>query len=148
MNFFNSPFSVPIAAMLVGAIAIIAGFVSSMSSRRIKAEQRMAMIARGMKAEEIAMLLNVPDDDRRVVRDPQSSLARARRIGIILCSIGVGAIIFFFLMVQIEHDHEIYSGAAAALVPVAIGIGFLIDYKLQKRDLDRSGAAIGLPPSA
>jgi len=148
MNFFNSPFSVPIAAMLVGAIAIITGFASSMHSRRMKAEQRMAMIARGMKPEEIAMLLNVPDEDRRVVRDPQRSLVSTRRTGIILCSIGIGAILFFLMLVHIENDHEIYSGAAAALVPLAIGIGFLIDYKLQKRDLARGGAAMGLPPTA
>jgi len=148
MNFFNSPFSVPIAAMLVGAIAIIVGFANSMSSRRVKAEQRMAMIARGMKAEDIAMLLSVPDDDRRTIRDPQRSLVATRRTGIILCSIGIGAIIFFLLLVHIENDRDIYSGAAAALVPVAIGIGFLIDYKLQKRDLANSGATIELPPSA
>jgi archaellum biogenesis protein FlaJ (TadC family) len=148
MNFFNSPFSVPIAAMLVGAIAIIAGFASSMHSRRMKAEQRMAMIARGMKPEEIAMLLNVPEEDRHVAQDPQRRLAGTRRTGIILCSIGIGVIIFFLLLVQIQHDRDIYSGAAAALVPLAIGIGFLIDYKLQKRDLARSGAAIEVPPAA
>ena len=35
------------------------------------------------------------------------------------------------------------SGAAVGLIPLAIGVGFLIDYQLQKRDLSRFGLEVG-----
>jgi len=140
MNFIMSPFIVPVAALFLAAVAVVSAAVSKAHARRIKAEQRMAMVARGMKAEDIAMLLdqNSEELDARTAthRDPLRRLQSARRTAIILSSVGLGAILFFVLLVHIEGDHEIYSGAAAALVPLAIGIGFFIDYRLQKRDFE------------
>jgi hypothetical protein len=43
------------------------------------------------------------------------------------------------------EEHDVLSGAAIGLIPLAIGVGFLIDYKLQKRDLSRFGLEIGQP---
>jgi len=148
MGIFNSPFIVPVAGMLFVAVVIVSGAVSKAHAQRLKAEQRMAMVARGMKAEEIAMLLdqNPEELEARSAReamlgmathpDPMRRLRAARRAAIILCSVGLGAILFFVLLVQIVGDREVYSGAAAALIPLAIGIGFFIDYHLQKRDLE------------
>jgi hypothetical protein len=144
----NSPFIVPVAALLLAAIAVVSAAISKAHARRIKAEQRMAMVARGMKAEDIALLLDQNPEElearnaREALlgmathRDPMRRLQSARRTAIILSSVGLGAILFFVLLVQIEGDHEIYSGAAAALIPLAIGIGFFIDYHLQKRDFE------------
>ncbi len=39
----------------------------------------------------------------------------------------------------IVDEHEVLSGGAVGLIPLAIGVGFLIDYNLQKRDLSRFG---------
>jgi uncharacterized membrane protein len=156
MGIFLSPFIVPVAGMIFVAVLIISGAVSKAHARRLKAEQRMAMVARGMKAEEIALLLNQAPEDLAEQRardamlgtysDPLRGLRNARRVAIVLCSAGVGAILFFVVLVQILGDHEIYSGAAAALVPLAIGIGFFIDYYLQKRDFE--AARISAEPRA
>jgi len=136
--------------MIFVAVLIISSAVSKAHARRLKAEQRMAMVARGMKAEEIAILLDqAPEDlaDRRTrdalmgtYSDPMRGLRNARRVAIFFCSIGVGAILFFVTLAQILADREVYSGAAVALVPLAIGVGFFIDYHLQKRDLAHSSA--------
>jgi hypothetical protein len=126
--------------MAVGAIAIISGIGSQIQSRRMKAEQRMAMIARGLPADDIVKLLGTSDDEARQegkIKDPIRSLANARRAGIILTSIGLGLILFFVVLKVILGDREILSGAAAALVPLAIGIGFFVDYAWQKRDMAR-----------
>ena len=147
-NLFGNPFSVfliPIAALVVGAIAIVAGIASQIHARRMKAEQRMAMIARGVPAEDIVKLLGSSDDEAREegrVKDPIRSLANARRTGIILTSIGLGLIVFFVVLKIILGDREILAGAAAALVPLAIGIGFFVDYAWQKRDLARFGLEV------
>ena len=142
---WNSPFIVPVAAMAVGAIAIVSGIYSQVHSRRLKAEQRMAMIARGVRAEDIVALLGNSDDEAREegkIKDPMRSLANARKAGIILCSVGIGLILFFVSLVMILGDREIYSGAAAALVPLAIGVGFFVDYAWQKRDMQRFGLEV------
>lgn len=165
MNVFMSPFIVPVAALLLAAIAVVSTAVSKAHARRIKAEQRMAMVARGMKAEEIALLLDQSPEELNAqytreallglatnrsmgYRDPMRSLMAARRTAIILCSVGLGAILFFIVLAQIERDHEIYSGAAAALIPLAIGIGFFIDYHLQKRDFEAHRAEVEPPAGA
>ena len=145
---WDSPFIVPVAAMAVGAVAIVSGIYSQVHGRRMKAEQRMAMIARGVPAEDIVKLLGNAEDEAREagkIKDPMRSLANARKAGIILCSIGVGLILFFFALVLIFGDREIYSGAAAALVPLAIGVGFFVDYAWQKRDLQRFGLEVDPP---
>ena len=142
---FFSPFMIPIAGLAVGAIAIISGIASQMQQRRMKAEQRMAMIARGVPAEDIVKLLGNSDDEAREegrVKDPIRSLANARRAGIILTSIGVGLIVFFVVLEMILGVREVLSGAAAALVPLAIGIGFFVEYAWQKRDLARFGLEV------
>ena len=36
----------------------------------------------------------------------------------------------------------VLAGAAVGLIPLAIGIGFFVDYNLQKRELSRFGMEI------
>ncbi len=41
-------------------------------------------------------------------------------------------------------EHEVLAGASVGLIPLAIGVGFLlIDYHLPKRDLSRFGLEVG-----
>lgn len=137
----TAPMMIPLAALGIGAIAIVGNIITGTHSQRLRAEQRMAMVARGMKPEEIATLLDNPAERERdgEIKDPMRTLANCRRAGIILCSIGFGLIVFFVILAQILAVREIYSGAAAGLIPLAIGIGFFIDYTAQKRDLARYG---------
>jgi hypothetical protein len=103
----------------------------------------MAMVARGMSAEDIDKLLGKASDDVKPVKDPLQSLANTRRAAIVLISSGVGLILFFLLLTWIVNEHEVLSGAAVGFIPLAIGVGFVIDYKLQKRDLSRFGLEVG-----
>jgi Flp pilus assembly protein TadB len=140
MNFAFSPFIVPVGAFVVAIVAIVSGIVGQAHARRVKAEQRMAMLARGMSIPDIERLLGTKEEEDRPVstlKDPLRSLSNARRTAIVLVSSGVGLIIFFLALTVIVQERNVLAGAAAGLIPLAIGIGFFIDYNLQKRDLSR-----------
>ena len=146
MDFMMSPFIVPVAGCAVGAVAIVSGIWFEAQQRRNKAEQRMAMIARGVPIAEIERLLGSGDEEKRV-RDPLRSLGNARRAGIVLVSLGMGLVLFFAVLSVVVHVREVLAGAAAGLIPLAIGIGFFVDYNLQKRELSRFGLEIGAESS-
>ena len=142
MEAFHSPFIVPIGAFAVAIVAIVAGIWSDTQNKRIRADQRMAMIARGVPIAEIEKLLGKSADPDRPPKDPLRSLSNARRAGIVLVSTGIGLILFFITLTAILQVHEVLSGAAVGLIPLAIGIGFFVDYNLQKRELSRFGMEI------
>ena len=133
---FNSPFIVPVVAMMIPIAAIVGGIWSQAYQRRLKAEQRMAMLARGIPLAEIEATLGAQDrlDVGGTVFDPLRRVRNSRTTAIVLMSVGTGLVLFFGLMEVILHVREVLVGAAAGLIPFAIGVGFLIDHRLQKRD--------------
>jgi hypothetical protein len=151
MGAFSSPFIVPLGAFLVAIVAIVSGIIGQAHARRIKAEQRMAMIQRGMTVEQIDLLLKPTREDGEEgtrTKDPLRSLGNARRTGIVLVSVGAGVIVFGFVLTAILQVREVLAVSASGLIPLAIGIGFFVDYGLQKRELARFGleVAADLPP--
>src|SRR5882757_7793295 len=132
-NFVFSPFIVPVAGCLVGAVAIISGIWLDGHKRRMKSEERIAMIARGVPLADIEKMLGTGDEEKPPAKDPLRSLSNARRAGIVLVSVGAGLILFGLVL----------TVAAAGLIPLAIGVGFFIDYNLQKRELSRFGLEVG-----
>ena len=136
-------YAVPLGAFAVGIIAIVSGAISQAHRQKLKADQRMAMVARGMNADDIDKLLGKASGDGKPMRDPLQSLATTRKTGIVLISSGVGLVLFFVVLAWILREHDVLSGGAVGLIPLAIGVGFLIDYKLQKRDLSRLGLEVG-----
>jgi hypothetical protein len=143
MEIFTSGFIIPIGAFVVAIVAIVCGIWSQAHARRVKAEQRMLMLSRGMSVAEIEKLLGSSiEEEARPPRDPLRSLSNARRTGIILVSTGIGLMLFFIALTIILNTREVLSGAAAGFVPLAIGIGFFIDYNLQKRELSRFGMEV------
>ena len=145
MNAWDSPFVVPVAGCLVGAVAIVSGAMGQAHARRVKADQRMAMLQRGMTIEQIDAVLNSSQEPGEQVRtkDPLRSLGCARRTAIVLVSVGIGLVVFGFLLAGIVHVREVLAVAASGLIPLAIGIGFFVDYNLQKRELSRFGLEVG-----
>jgi hypothetical protein len=135
--------AIPIGAFAVAIVAIVSGVVSEGNRQRLTAEQRMAMIARGMPADDIDRLLTKAIVDSRPVKDPMQSLANARRTAIVLISSGIGLALFFIVLAYILSERDVLAGAAVGLMPLAVGIGFVIDYYLQKRDLSRFGLEVG-----
>jgi len=149
MGMVFSPFIIPIAVFAWLAIAGIAEVIGKVQKRRIQAEERMAMVQRGMSVDEINQLLKPADkdiEDAAKTRDPLRSLANARRAGVVLVSIGIGIVLFGSLLAFILQDREVLAVSACGLIPLAIGIGFFVDYSLQKRELARFGLEVAADP--
>jgi hypothetical protein len=138
---FNSPFIIPLAGILVAIVAIVSATIGQAHARSIKAEQRMAMLARGMSVEDIDRLLNTKGEpgEPGPQKDPFRSRAGIRLTGIILSSIGVGLILLGFALEVILNVREVLACSAAGLIPLAMGAGFFIDYYMQKREAERLG---------
>lgn len=135
-----SPFMIPLGAFLVGIVAIVAGVVGAAYKQRLKTEQRLAMLARGMSAGDIEKVLSA---DGRSAKDPLQGIASTRRTAIVLISTGVGVMLSFLVLAWIVNDHEVLSGGAFGLIPLSIGVGFFIDYTMQKRELAHFGLEVG-----
>jgi hypothetical protein len=153
MNPFEAPSIVPLGAFLVAIVAIISSAVSKAHARRIRAEQRMVMLQRGMSIEQIDQVLDPGSSDEAEdlprTKDPLRSLGNARRTAIVLVSVGLGIVLFGLVLAVIERDRDVLAVSACGLIPLAIGIGFFVDYSLQKRELARFGLEVGadLPPN-
>lgn len=146
------PFIIPVVAMFIPIVAIIAGAYSRAHSQRMRADQTMAMIARGVPLAEIeAFQKRQPAEGRaRGVQDPMRSLGNARRTATVLISLGVALFAFFivFGLIALHHIDQTAGWAMIAcsgtgLIPLAIGIGFLFDYRMQQRELTRFGLEVG-----
>jgi hypothetical protein len=91
--------------------------------RKLRTEERLAAIARGV---------NVP------MQPDLSQAARSRRAAILLVSGALGFIVMFGFIAQIQHDPEVWTAATLGIVPLAIGIGYFLDFTLIRRDLQAS----------
>jgi hypothetical protein len=140
MDWHWSPFMVPLGAFVVGIVAIVSGIAGGAYKQRLKTEQRLAMLARGMSAGDIEKVLSA---DGRAAKDPLQGIASTRRTAIVLISTGVGIMLSFLVLAWIVNEHEVLSGGAFGLIPLSIGVGFFIDYNLQKRDLSHFGLEVG-----
>jgi Domain of unknown function (DUF6249) len=148
MEVIMSPFIVPVAGCMVGAVAIISGIWLDGHKRRIKSDERIAMISRGVPMAEIEKMLGTGDEDKPAVKDPLRSLGNARRTAIVLTSVGIGLTLFFVTLSYILQERDVLAGAAVGIIPLAIGVGFFIDYNLQKRELARFGLEVGAVPGS
>jgi hypothetical protein len=109
---------------LVGLVAVImtlgiplGGMYTYYRVRKLRTEERMAAIARGV---------NVP-------MEPElSQVARSRRSGILLVSAALGYSLSFALIARVEPDA--WVAASFGVIPFAIGLGFFVDSVLVRRD--------------
>ncbi len=139
-----SPYSVPIAGCILGAIAIIGRIWAEANKRRILAQERKTMLEHDVPPAEIERLLGASEE--KLVRDPLRSLRNSRRAGIVLVSSGIGLMLFFVLLASILRVREVLSGGAVGIIPLVIGIGFFVDYNMQKRELSRFGLEVEPEP--
>lgn len=110
---------------IVGFAAVImifgipmAGLYTYFRVRKLRTEERLAAIARGVS----------------VPMEPElSQAARSRRSGILLTSAAIGYTIAFTLVARVEPDAWI--AAAFGVIPLAVGLGFFLDSTLIRRDL-------------
>jgi hypothetical protein len=92
--------------------------------RKLRTEERLAAIARGA---------NIP------VEVELSPIARSRKAGILLVSGAIGYILTFGLVAQIEHDPETWVAAVFGIIPLAVGIGYFVDFTLNRGDAKAAG---------
>ena len=59
-----------------------------------------------------------------------------------LLSCGVGLILFGFILYAVLAIRPVLIVSGAGVINLAIGIGFLIDYNMQKRELARFGMEV------
>jgi hypothetical protein len=141
-----SPFIVPVAgcAMIVGIVAVTSW--SSARKRQIESEERLAAIARGVPVpptmEEIALTRNEPTPNALRRR------GSVRMGGIVLVSSAVGVMLFFALLAMILGQREVYSGVACGLIPLGIGVGLLIDARIQTKEIEERGLGAGSQPTS
>lgn len=142
MSAFDSPFIVPVAgcAMILGLGA--AAIYSEMRNKELRSQERIAMLNRGVPLADIERMIVSFSDDEKKVRDPLRSLSIARRTAVVLLSIGVGLVIFGIMLEAILHVRETLVVCGVGVVNVCIGIGFLVDYTMQKRELSRFGMEV------
>jgi hypothetical protein len=109
---------------LVGLVAVImifgipiAAMYTYYSVRKLRTEERLAAIARGVS----------------VPMEPElSQAARSRRAGILLISGALGYAITFALIARVEPDA--WVAATFGIIPFAIGVGCFLDSTLVRRD--------------
>ena len=110
---------------VVGFAAVVMIFATPMAAlytyyrvRRLRTEERLAAIARGVS----------------VPMEPElSQAARSRRSGILLVCGAIGYTIAFGLIGRAEPDA--WVAAAFGIIPFAVGLGFFLDSTLIRRDL-------------
>jgi hypothetical protein len=141
-NLFSSIYVVPVAGCLMVLGLGVAGIYSEIEQKKLRAQQRMALVARGMSADEIEKLLGTANNDDTPVRDPLRSLGNARRAATVLISCGIGLVILGLLLSVILQLRVVLSASAAGVIPIAIGLGFLMDYRMQARELARFGLEV------
>jgi hypothetical protein len=91
--------------------------------RQLRTEERLAAIARGVS----------------VPMEPElSQAARSRRAGILLTCGAVGFIVALGFIAQIQHEPDTWTAAVLGIIPLAIGIGYFVDFTLIRRDAQAS----------
>ena len=116
---------------LIGLVAVTLGMGVPLGAlytyyrvRKLRSEERLAAIARGVS----------------IPLEPElSQAARSRRAGILLIAGAVGYILTFGLIGQIQADRDFWTAAAFGIIPLAVGIGYFLDFTLIRRDLRASG---------
>ncbi|HJZ65272.1 MAG TPA: DUF6249 domain-containing protein [Candidatus Acidoferrum sp.] len=111
---------------VIGLVAVIlslgipiAGMYTYYRVRKLRSEERLAAIARGV---DIPMEPEV------------SQVGRSRRWGILCISGAVGYIATFGVIARVESEPDTWAAAAFGLIPLAVGIGYLVDAYLHKHE--------------
>jgi hypothetical protein len=111
---------------LIGLVAVTLGMGVPLGAlytyyrvRKLRSEERLAAIARGVE----------------IPAEPElSQAARSRRSGILLVSGALGYIATFGLIATIQADRDIWTAATFGIIPLAVGIGYFLDWSMIRSD--------------
>jgi len=133
MHGIYSPFIVPVAAFAMVLGIVIVANISNYHTLRLKSEEHMAAIAKGIPLPPDPDTELVATASRTAYVDRPQNARGLRTGGIVLMSVGVGLGLFGFFLAWIVQEHDVLVVAAAGLIPLVIGIGLLADYGLRIR---------------
>jgi hypothetical protein len=108
---------VGLAAVVMALGIPMAAMYTFFSVRKLRTEERLAAIARGV---------DVP------MQPELTESARSRRSGTLLVAGAIGYIVTFVLIGRAEP--EAMTAATFGIIPLAIGLGFFVDHALINRD--------------
>ncbi|HET7206439.1 MAG TPA: DUF6249 domain-containing protein [Terriglobales bacterium] len=108
---------VGLAAVVMALGIPMAAMYTYYAVRKLRSEERLAAIARGVS---VPMEPELPH------------AARSRRSGILLVSGAIGYAITFALIARVDPDA--WVAATFAIIPFAIGVGCFVDSALVRRD--------------
>jgi hypothetical protein len=132
----DSPFIVPVAGCLMILGIVVANAWSGIRNREVQSNERLAAIAKGVPIpptpQELAILHGKPTADLTRRR------ANSRLAGIILVCSSIGLMAFFAVLAAILQERDVLSGLAVGLIPLGIGAGFLIDVRIQTKEIEES----------
>ncbi|HXY15329.1 MAG TPA: DUF6249 domain-containing protein [Terriglobales bacterium] len=113
---------------LTGLVAVVmifgipvAGMYTYYRVRKLRTEERLAALARGV---DIGL------------QPELSPAAQARRWGILLTAVALGYMITFALIARVEENA--WVAAAFGVIPLTLGLGFFLDAALVRRDARQS----------
>ena len=111
---------------IIGLVAVVlslgipmAGMYTYYRVKKLRVDERMAAVARGV---------NVPFEE------PLPPAARSRKNAILLITGAIGFMACFGVIAGVEHEPETLTAAAFGLIPLAVGVGYLIDYTFTRRE--------------
>jgi hypothetical protein len=91
--------------------------------RKLRSEERMAAIARGVE----------------IPTEPElSQAARSRRSGTLLVTGALGYMLTFGMIASVLGERDVWAAAAFGIIPLAVGLGYFLDATLIRRDLHPS----------
>ena len=110
----------------IGAIVLIVWFptltlIAVYLFRRLRLEERLKAIEHG----------------RSIIFDPEVSAARTRRAGLVLVAAGIGVGLADGIITAVLGVEELLAFLAVAAVLLLIGLGLLLDYRLQLGEIRR-----------
>jgi hypothetical protein len=85
--------------------------------RKLRTDERLAALARGVSV---------------MIEPDLNEAARSRRYGILLAAAAIGYMVCCALIGRVEPDA--LTAAAFGVIPMAIGLGFFVDFALIRRD--------------
>jgi len=103
--------------MIFGMPTAILGMYTFYRVRKLRTEERLAAMQRGV---------NVP------MEPDLTEAAHSRRAGILLIAGSIGYMLTFTIIARVEPD-ALMAGAFGA-IPFALGLGYLLDSTLIRRD--------------
>jgi hypothetical protein len=108
-----------LAAVVLSLGFPLGGLYTYYRVRKLRTEERLAAIARGVA----------------IPMEPDlSQAARSRRSGILLISGALGYIVTFGIIARVVSEPGTWAAAAFGVIPLAVGLGYFLDSTLIRRD--------------